>query len=92
MRNDTGAVAFRCYTSEDANWSLNAAMINRHAALTRALRLKPGQTPTLVDIAAASHFKQDAFESAMLDLDWGRSRVPLCLSFQGVFIHREVDG
>ena len=36
--------------------------------------------------------RQDALETKMLDVDWGRFKVPLCISYDGFFVHREVDG
>jgi len=34
---------------------------------------------------------QAGFERGMLEDDWGRLEVPICLSTRGVFRHNEVD-
>lgn len=84
---------FRCYTSEDANWSLNAAMLNRLAVLSRQLCERGSSSCTTIGaLAEASHARQDALETKMLDVNWGKWKVPLCISYDGLFVHREVDG
>jgi hypothetical protein len=53
---------FRCYTSEDANWSLNTAMLNRTAVLSRPLCVGGGEagcsSTTVGQLAEQSHARQ----------------------------------
>lgn len=81
-------VLFKCYTSEDANWSLNAAMVLRK----RILRHKVGNGMTLHQMAQLEWNHQHGFENYMMQNDWGRWKVPLCLSYYGLFTHSEIDG
>lgn len=53
-----------------------------------------GKNWTFATIAAYGESKfgdQAGFERGLLDDDWGRLQVPLCLSRRGVFRHHEVD-
>ena len=36
--------------------------------------------------------KQDGFEVGLLQDDWSKQKVPLCISHEGLFIHSEIDG
>lgn len=104
--SDTRRLRFRCFTSWDSNWSLNAIMIDRMRALTSKWQLpSPRRTgrqghrsrfappgTTLAAFAASTWNKQDGFEVGMLKDDWGRVKMPLCLSTRGLFRHVEVDG
>ena len=83
---------FRCYTSEDANWSLNAAMIHRRRALLKKFGTRNASRVTLSQMGTRSWSRQDEFEDAMINSDWGLWKVPLCLSYHGLFAHEEVDG
>jgi len=60
--------------------------------LDRQLCSSTGCVGSIGDLAEESHAKQDALETKMLDVDWGRFKVPLCISYDGLFVHREVDG
>jgi len=99
-------LGFRCFTSEDSNWTLNAALLHRERA-TSSLLCCRGQLPsqckrcasgagaegrrTLVQLGGDAWKKQDALETAMLEMNWGQYRVPLCISLGGLFIHKEVE-
>jgi len=99
----TNGILYRCFTSWDSNWSLNAVIFDRIQALTHkwsfsrgGTRRKPsrfdGLGLTLAEYGAATWNKQDGFEVGMLKDDWGRLRMPICLSMRGLFRHVEVDG
>jgi hypothetical protein len=106
-----GGRAFRCYTSEDANWTLNAALLHRLRALGSKLCCARGEAGcecaaggggrrrrgrdigplSLAEVAEAAWARQDGLEVGMLNDDWGRFKVPLCISYQGLFVHKEID-
>lgn len=89
---------FRCYTSEDANWSLNAALVHRQRAAQKKLAVGTDKSSqrssrsSLAKLGADAWSRQDEFEMSLVERDWGRWKVPLCLSFYGLFGHHEVDG
>lgn len=106
-------IHFRCFTSWDSSWSLNAVILDRKHALETRWRIpktgrhwrasrpnarRPyrsrfvGRGLTLAEYAAATWRDQSAFEVGMLRDDWGKLRMPLCLSLRGLFTHVEVDG
>lgn len=106
-------IHFRCFTSWDSNWSLNAVILDRQQTLETRWSIpqtgrqwrgnRPGaRVPyrsrflgrglTLAEYAAATWREQSAFEVGMLRDDWGRLRMPLCISLRGLFTHVEVDG
>jgi len=89
----TKGLHFRCFTSWDSNWSLNAVLFDRFAVLATKYPFARGTKPlTLAEYAATTWNRQDAFEVNMLKDDWGTLHVPLCLSARGLFRHVEVDG
>ena len=47
---------------------------------------------TLADYGRNMWEQQDAFEVGLLQDDWGELKVPLCISYEGIFIHEEIDG
>jgi hypothetical protein len=56
-------------------------------------RYKTGAGPmTLSELGLHWGIKQDALESGLLNMNWGEWEVPLCLSYEGMFVHEEVDG
>lgn len=58
-RGGEEAAGFRCYTSEDANWSLNAAMLNRTSILGRQLCTRAGHCSTTIgQLAEQSYARQ----------------------------------
>ena len=101
--HNTKGLHFRCFTSWDSNWSLNAVLVDRLASLAKPWRLPPGSPSTrrshfdgpglsIAEYAAQTWNKQDGFEVGMLRDDWGKLRMPLCISNRGLFTHVEVDG
>ena len=44
------------------------------------------------NMGVRSSSQQDELENAMIQYDWGKWKVPLCLSYHGLFAHDEVDG
>ena len=80
---------FRCFTSEDSAWSLDAVLVDRN----RTLR-EPWQFPSPYAWGA---FREPTTLAAYAATDpsgseWGSLKVPLCLSTRGLFARREVDG
>jgi len=106
---------FRCFSSRDSNWSLNAVMVHRRAMLHQILRDPQGKKlasgvgagvrsrshqvqklgnwsfGTIARYGESKFDDQAGFERGLLNDDWGRLQVPLCLSMKGVFRHHEVD-
>ena len=92
---DDEDLAFRCFTSHDSNWSLNAALVDRRKMAGQKLvdQTTGGvwQHGTLAAFGARKFDDQAGFEVGLLNEDWGNLRVPLCLSVNGLFVHREID-
>lgn len=89
----------RCFTSWDSNWTLNAVLVDRRAMLERKFKYskygpQKGEVfGTLADFGNKQSKRQDGFEVGLLEsADWGDLKVPLCLSYDGIFLHEEVDG
>jgi hypothetical protein len=85
---------YRCFTSWDSNWSLNAVIVRRSAMLRQKFKFRKNGKPfgTLADYGRNMWEQQDAFEVGLLQDDWGELKVPLCISYEGIFIHEEIDG
>ena len=67
LSGDAESPGFRCHTSEDANWSLNAAMLNRTAVLERPLCVGGSSasgkcSTTIGHLAEESHDRQVSFQ------------------------------
>ena len=80
---------YHCFTSEDSNWTLNAAMVKKESALEKKYRLGVNETlRSLADIGLTQWEQQDGFESVMIHSDpsWMSWRAPLCISLDGLFI------
>jgi len=84
-----GPVRLRCFTSEDSNWSNNAMMIDRNAIFVNH---SSWSGLSIGRVAGNSWTSNGDFELNMLDTDWGRARWPICLSYEGLFDHIEIDG
>ena len=91
---------FRCFTSYDSNWSLNAAMFRRKAALEQVLYFGTNEGSkrrpwmpwrTLAGYGESKYDEQAGFERGMLTDNWGKLHVPICLAYHGIFRHVEVD-
>ena len=85
---------FRCHTSFDTNWSLNAVMVKRSVMLEDEPKGGRDKFPqkTLAAFGLSTYDAQDGFERLMIERDWGQYKVPVCISVGGVFYHAEVDG
>eukprot|EP01032_Pedospumella_encystans_P011040 gene11040-12872_t len=81
---------FRCFTSWDTNWTLNAVMVKKSTMLTKQYKNGRGQLKTIAEIGLSSYRHQDGFESSMLNM-WAAWKVPVCISFDGLFIHEEIE-
>ena len=94
MAECIGAPKYRCFTSWDSNWSLNAVMVRRDAMLRQKFNFEKKGKPfgTLADYGRKMWEAQDGFEVGLLRDDWGDLRVPICISYDGTFIHEEIDG
>lgn len=47
---------------------------------------------SIADIGLDQYRKQDGFESAMVfSIPWQRWQVPICISYNGLFIHEEIE-
>ena len=86
---------YRCFSSADSNWSLNAVLVNRKAILNKKYkygRTGPTHEKSIPEIGYAFWDKQDAFETVMVhDIGWMKWKVPLCISLRGVFLHEEIE-
>eukprot|EP00607_Mallomonas_marina_P007973 CAMPEP_0182416986 /NCGR_PEP_ID=MMETSP1167-20130531/1416_1 /TAXON_ID=2988 /ORGANISM="Mallomonas Sp, Strain CCMP3275" /LENGTH=243 /DNA_ID=CAMNT_0024590231 /DNA_START=804 /DNA_END=1532 /DNA_ORIENTATION=+ len=85
---------FRCFTSWDSNWTLNAVMVKKSDILNKKYKLphKKGSDTmrSIPEIGLAHYQNQDGFESGMVP-KWMRWKVPICISYQGLFIHEEIE-
>ena len=66
--------------------------LDRHSPLRSDINAKDVRRITLSQRGARSWSQQDELENAMIQYDWGKWKVPLCLSYHGLFAHDEVDG
>ena len=83
---------FRCFTSWDSNWSLNAVMIKRKSILEKKYDSNSKQKITIADIALEASSDQDKFENSMIHKHiWMRWKVPICISYDGLFLHQEIE-
>jgi len=84
---------FRCFTSWDSNWSLNAVLVKRSSMLEK--KYPTGGQPshkTIADVGLEQYQANDGFESTMSwGVKWMRWRVPVCISYDGLFLHEEVE-
>ena len=103
---------FRCFTSWDSNWSLNAVLVKRRSMLEKkyptgngAPQARGGSSPgsrgsggggdeykSIAEIGLEQHTANDGFESTMsYGVRWMRWKVPLCISYDGLFLHEEIE-
>ena len=83
---------FRCFTSWDSNWSLNAVMVKKSSMLQKKYPTGDGRK-TIPEIGLSQFQQQDGFESVMVggSPPWMKWRVPICISYQGLFIQQEIE-
>lgn len=90
---------FRCFTSWDSNWSLNAILVKRDAMLTKQYPSDSGaggraklSYKSIAEIGLEQYSANDGFESTMSwGVKWMRWRVPMCISYNGLFLHEEIE-
>eukprot|EP01033_Poteriospumella_lacustris_P006673 gene6673-4811_t len=84
---------YRCFTSWDTNWTLNAVLVKKGTMLTKKYPMKDNKSfKSIADIGLDQYRKQDGFESAMVfSIPWQRWQVPICISYNGLFIHEEIE-
>ncbi len=84
---------FRCFTSWDSNWSVNAVLVKRESMLTRQYTGRDGQpVGPIAEIGRSFYQANDGFESYMgFAAQWMSWKVPICISLDGLFIHDEVE-
>ena len=47
---------------------------------------------SLAEIGLKCYNKQDKFETIMIyEYKWARWKVPICISYNGLFIHEEIE-
>lgn len=86
---------YRCFSSHDSNWSLNAALIKKSTMMNKQYKNAQGVHHSISDIGLIHWQQQDGFES---DLAFGISgnqwlnwKVPTCISYNGLFLHQEIE-
>lgn len=78
----------RCFTSEDSNWSNRPFVADRRWFLHEPLSPRHrGLNVTMAQMALTSPDDNGNFEVEMLNINWARARVPLCLAAEGIFEH-----
>lgn len=84
---------FRCFSSWDSNWTLNAVLVKKSTMLNKKYLIpSSGSSLSIAEIGLNQYEKQDGFESAMgLGLKWMNWRVPVCISLNGLFLHEEIE-
>lgn len=97
---------YRCFTSWDSNWSLNAVLVKRSSMLgtkyptgTRRGKDQEGsggdgrhELKSIADIGLEQYVANDGFESTMSwGVKWMRWHVPMCISYSGLFLHEEIE-
>jgi len=78
------APRYRCYTSYDANYSNNAMLLSREWAIYK--------WRWFIEVAGCFWDQNGGFEVEWLNQDWGQHKHPICLSYDGLFLHKEIDG
>ncbi len=75
--------------------SLNAALVDRAKMLDYILhdptKNRPWKFGTLANFGESKYNDQAGFEVGLLNEDWGKLHVPMCLSVNGIFRHHEID-
>ena len=82
---------YRCFSSSETNWSLNAAMYKKSSMLNKRYKTSSG-LKTIAEIGLSHAFQQDGFESDMIYVSrWMNWKIPVCISYNGMFIHEEIE-
>jgi hypothetical protein len=85
---------YRCFTSWDSNWSVNAILVKRETMLNkRYMNSVTGkEVGPLAALGKSFWQKNDGFESSMANgIQWMNWKVPMCISFDGLFLHEEIE-
>lgn len=84
---------YRCFTSWDTNWTLNAVLVKKETMLNKKYPMKDISVhKSIAAIGLEQFHKQDGFESVMIStVPWQKWRVPICIAYQGLFIHDEIE-
>lgn len=82
---------YRCFTSYDSNWSLNAVMVKKSTMLNKKYKSVNGMK-SIAEIGLQNWQHQDGFETVMIYTHkWGHWKVPICISYDGLFIHEQIE-
>ncbi len=85
------AGGFRCFTSWDSNWSLNAIFVKKSTFMSKKYPTPDGPK-TIPEIGLQNSKVNDGFERQMgFQYHWMNWKVPICISMQGMFIHHEIE-
>jgi len=84
---------FRCFSSWDSNWTLNAVLVKKSSMLQKKYPLGTGPDKSIAEIGLQQFMQQDGFESVMIGSQpsWMTWRLPLCISYEGLFIQEEIE-
>ena len=85
---------YRCFSSWDSNWSVNAVLVKRSSMLSRKYRSKDGKpVGPIADLGKSFWQQNDGFETAMGmgSLQWMNWKVPICIAYNGLFLHEEIE-
>lgn len=85
--------SFRCFSSFESAWTLNAVMVKRSEMLNKQYPVDNGTSnKSIAQIGLENFDKQDGFEDAMLwKYTWQKWKIPICISYNGLFLHQEID-
>ncbi len=83
---------FRCFTSHDSNWSVNAILVKRSAIMSQKWKTQKDGDKSLPEIGLSHNLHNDGFETAMgFSEKWMTWKVPICITMEGLFIHDEIE-
>lgn len=91
---------FRCFTSWDSNWSLNAVLVKKSSMLgtkyptgvAHGAGKSHPELKSIAEIGLDQYVANDGFESTMSwGVKWMRWHVPMCISYSGLFLHEEIE-
>lgn len=85
------AGGFRCFTSWDSNWSVNAILVKRSTFMKKKYDTPHGKQ-TIPEIGLKNHQINDGFERQMgFGYNWMNWKVPMCIAMEGLFVHSEIE-
>ena len=84
---------FRCFSALDSNWTLNAVLVKKSFMFAHVGGFPRGNGTSIAAYGEDSSWnRQDGFESGMIQDNWGKFGFKVCISFEGLFVHQEIDG